>query len=678
MPLTLNLQSFTQSNLVSSAIKRISIGADGAVLSGESHDPVISADGRYLLFKSDASTLVPGDTNGKADIFRKDLVTGAVIRVSTAGDEAEANGVSYNYTISADGRYVLFTSEATNLTGDTTTGTVAQAFVKDLTTGAVTRVSENAAGDEINHGIDAPLLSNDGRYIVFTSWADNLVPGVGGEFFSNVFRKDLTTGVVELVSEAVDGTNPNSLSSVSSVSADGRYVFFESLASNLVAGDTNGTRDLFRKDMTTGAVDRISKAADGTQANGESYQAAYSADGRYVVFTSTATNLVAGDTNGKADIFRKDLKTGAVIRVTTAADGTQGNWESSEAQISADGRYVIFYSYASNLAPGEEPSTRPAFPITEDVYRKDLVTGAIVRLTPTINGSREGGPYNFDYSLAISPDGQKAYFGSVLSNLVAGDVNGKSDIFEVDVNLLSSSSSRGSSVNLMFDTGAASQVSLAWGDGTVDTITPVAGSASFNHTYAAQGAKDAVATVFENGKSWAVPYKIVVGSGPISRNTALADTLSGSAAADTLTGDNETNIILGNAGKDTLRSFVGHDTLSGGLGNDVLDGGAGKDVFVFDTKLNKRTNKDKILSWNTKDDTIRLDNDIFKKLKVGKLQSKFFTLGDKAKDANDYIGVNKVTGDVWYDPNGDKAGGQVIFANIGKKKAIFASDFEVI
>jgi Ca2+-binding RTX toxin-like protein len=145
---------------------------------------------------------------------------------------------------------------------------------------------------------------------------------------------------------------------------------------------------------------------------------------------------------------------------------------------------------------------------------------------------------------------------------------------------------------------------------------------------------------------------------------------------DTRGGSPFDDVFVGGFGKDNLYGSAGNDTLNGGDGNDVLVGGKGKDVFVFNTKLNKRTNKDKILEWSSRDDTIHLDNDIFKKLaKTGKLQSKYFTLGSKAKDANDFIGVNKANGDVWYDSNGSKAGGQTIFANIGKNKAVSHTDF---
>ncbi|WP_457092483.1 hypothetical protein [Microvirga sp. P5_D2] len=148
-------------------------------------------------------------------------------------------------------------------------------------------------------------------------------------------------------------------------------------------------------------------------------------------------------------------------------------------------------------------------------------------------------------------------------------------------------------------------------------------------------------------------------------------------AVENITGTAGNDVFVGGAGKDTLNGGAGNDTLNGGLGNDVLTGGAGKDVFVFDTTGHKSRNKDKILTWSAKDDVIHLDKGIFKKLPKGVLKSKYFTLGAVAKDGNDYIGVNKATGDVWYDPNGDKPGKQVIFANIGAKKAIFASDFDV-
>ncbi len=208
----------------------------------------------------------------------------------------------------------------------------------------------------------------------------------------------------------------------------------------------------------------------------------------------------------------------------------------------------------------------------------------------------------------------------------------------------------------------------SWGSATSDGRFKVEG----NQLKVANG----LLLDYEQAKSHDITIKVTDNTGLSYEKTftiGLTD-----VAGEVITGTDGNDSFVGGVGMDIMRGGAGNDTLNGGLGNDRLYGGTGKDVFVFDTKPNKRTNKDKILDWKYRDDTIHLDKDFFKKLPKGKLKSKYFTLGDKAKDKNDYIGVNKKTGDVWYDTNGDKAGGQTIFANIGKKKAIFASDFFVI
>ncbi len=194
-----------------------------------------------------------------------------------------------------------------------------------------------------------------------------------------------------------------------------------------------------------------------------------------------------------------------------------------------------------------------------------------------------------------------------------------------------------------------------------------------NDIYHVDNASDAVIEASADGGDDHVFTSVNFTLGAFVENVTANTT-----AAMSLSGNELNNAITGNLGRDTLRGNAGADTLAGGNGNDRLYGGTGKDVFLFDTAGHKTHNKDKILDWKYRDDTIQLDKDFFKKLPKGKLKSKYFTLGDKAKDANDYVGVNKRTGDVWYDKNGDKAGGQVIFANIGKNKAIFASDFFVV
>ena len=204
----------------------------------------------------------------------------------------------------------------------------------------------------ITDGTDAHF-SADGRYVVFASAVASNI---------EIFRTDLLTGEVVRVSTSATGGQADSNSYQPQISADGRYVVFLSDATNLVAGDTNVRSDIFRKDLVTGEIVRVSTSASSGQANNDSYRPQISADGRYVVFTSDASDLVAGDTNVRSDIFRKDLQTGEIIRVSTSATGAQASGYSDYAQISADGRYVVFESNATNLVAGDTQPQIGHFP----------------------------------------------------------------------------------------------------------------------------------------------------------------------------------------------------------------------------------------------------------------------------------------------------------------------------
>jgi len=329
---------------------RVSLATDETEANDNSYSPAISADGRYVAFDSKATNLVSGDTNGYHDIFVNDTQTGTTTRVSLATDGTEGNFDSSSSAISADGRYVAFESGASNLVSGDTSGR--DTFVHDTQTGTTTRVSLATDGTEGNSDSYSPAISADGRYVAFDSRASNLVSGdTNGDF--DVFVHDTQTGTTTRVSLVTDGTQGNSHSFHPAISANGRYVAFYSWASNLVSGDTNGSDDIFVHDTQTGTTTRVSLATDGTEGNDLSYNPAISADGRYVAFESFATNLVSGDTNGYVDVFVHDTQTGTTTRVSLATDGTEGNYESYSSAISADGRYVVFDSVASNLVSGD-------------------------------------------------------------------------------------------------------------------------------------------------------------------------------------------------------------------------------------------------------------------------------------------------------------------------------------
>ena len=339
---------------------RVSVDSSGAQADDTSSEPSISADGRYVAFYSLASNLVAGDTNATFDVFVRDRTTGATTRASVATGGGEANGLSLSPAISSDGRYVAFESYATNLVAGDTNGQD-DIFVHDMTTGTTTRASVDSSGTQSNGVSMGAAISSDGRYVGFYSSATNLVAG-DTNASSDVFVHDMITGATTRVSVDSSGTQANGFSSSTpSFSSDGRYVAFASDASNLVTGDTNASSDVFVHDMTTGATTRVSVDSSGTQGNNVSGFSSISADGRYVAFGSSATNLVAGDTNASPDIFVHDMTTGATTRVSVDSSGVEGNSTSADASISPDGRYVAFHSQADNLVTGDTNSRWDVF-----------------------------------------------------------------------------------------------------------------------------------------------------------------------------------------------------------------------------------------------------------------------------------------------------------------------------
>lgn len=338
---------------------------------GYSDNPALSGSGRYVAFASDATNLVAGDTNAVRDIFLFDSQNSLVRRLNVSQQGAQANGNSNTPAISSDGRYVAFSSEASNLVlGDT--NAFSDIFVVDTLTGAITRDSVSSAGAQANGSNFKPALSADGRYLVWESTATNLVtspqvtPGA-----PQIYRRDRTTGVTVLVSQSNGGAPGNAASLQAAISGNGQYVAFASDATNLVTGDTNGVRDVFLRDVTAATTIRASVASGGAQANGASRAPAINrnpsvvagveADGRYVVFGSEASNLVAGDTNGVSDIFVFDRVAATTTRLSLSTAGAQAT-DPSPAQlalgsinpgISATGRYVTFASLADNLTAGD-------------------------------------------------------------------------------------------------------------------------------------------------------------------------------------------------------------------------------------------------------------------------------------------------------------------------------------
>jgi Tol biopolymer transport system component len=328
---------------------RVSVSSSGGEANGDSFAPAISSDGRFVAFASAASDLVDGDTNEANDIFVRDCQTNTTTRVTVGFDGSQANGGSDQPSLSGDGRLVAFTSAATNIAaGDLNANR--DAFVYDRQTGTAVNISVDSTGLQADLDSFTPELSANGRFVAYTSFADNLIPGDLNEG-SDVFVRDLQANTTERVSEYTGHYEGEGDSLRPSISADGRYVAFDSDDWNLVWGDTNDDFDVFVNDRATTVTTRMSVDDNGTQSNGASYRPSISADGRYVGYYSEASNLVSGDTNGATDVFVYDRQSGAAKRVSVGNGGAEANGDSLRPAISANGRLAVFESDATNLVP---------------------------------------------------------------------------------------------------------------------------------------------------------------------------------------------------------------------------------------------------------------------------------------------------------------------------------------
>ena len=291
-------------------------------------------------------------------------------RVSVATGGGQGSGGSYRPSISADGRFVSFESIAPDLVAGDTNG-VPDIFVHDRQSGTTERVSVATGGGQVSDGSfnSVPSISADGRFVSFDSYAPDLVAG-DTNGYTDVFVHDRQSGTTERVSVATGGGQGGDFSYAPSISADGRFVSFHSDAPDLVVGDTNGARDVFVHDRQAGTTERVSVATGGGQGSGGSgsYRPSISADGRFVSFDSYAPDLVAGDTNGVPDIFVHDRQSGTTERVSVATGGGQGNGYSYDPSISADGRFVSFGSSAPDLVAGDTNGVADVFVSTNPLF----------------------------------------------------------------------------------------------------------------------------------------------------------------------------------------------------------------------------------------------------------------------------------------------------------------------
>ena len=389
--------------------KRVSVGPDGRQGNGISLSPSLSASGFSVAFESKANNLVPRDTNRESDVFVYGMTNGRTTRVSVSTTGRQSNGESRGAKISADGRFVAFYSFASNLVPGDSNAAV-DIFLHERASGTTTRISVGSDEAQANSDSLFPALSADARYVAFNSAASNLVAGDTNGWTDiflrdrdswhnhqderrqqrhpreryerqacrirgrpvcglhllrlqplpgnsngtgDIFVRDRLAGTTSRVSISTGEAQGNGQSQEAAISATGRFVAFESEATNLVPGDTNAVFDVFIRDRDSGTTSRASVANDGSQANDHSQSLALSADGRFVAFSSSASNLVPNDTNNATDVFIRDRHTGTTRRVSLTAAGGQSNGFSLDPTLSADASLVGFASTARNLVPGD-------------------------------------------------------------------------------------------------------------------------------------------------------------------------------------------------------------------------------------------------------------------------------------------------------------------------------------
>ena len=408
-------------------------GLFGPKGNGESFQAAMSADGRFVAFRSSATNLDPADTDASADVFVRDLERHTVTLVSRASGAAgtKGDGPSLRPAISADGRFVAFESLSTNLDpGDVSPST--DVYVRDLEQGTTSLVSR-ASGPAGPRGDDVsviPAISADGRFVAFESQATNIDPS-DTDILHDVFVRDLRRSTTTLVSRATGaaGAKGSADSVIPAISADGRFVAFASHANNLHTDDVDAIRDVFVRDLEQSTTTLVSRAGGlgGVKGGALSTNPAISADGRFVAFDSMATNLSADDGDAQEDVFVRDVQqaTTTLVSRATGTTGANGNNLSFAPSISADGRFIAFGSSASNLDPADADGST-------DVYVRDAqqATTTLLSRASGIAGAKGNG---VSILPSISAGGRLVSFASTAANLHEDDVDASRDVFVRDV-----------------------------------------------------------------------------------------------------------------------------------------------------------------------------------------------------------------------------------------------------
>jgi Tol biopolymer transport system component len=409
--------------LAAQVIERISLDSHEQQGTGASWVPqstrVVGANGRFVVFSSDAADLVPNDGNGVSDVFLRDRQLGTTTRISVNKDDGgDASGKSHTPSINSSGRFIAFASLAGDLVEGDENGFL-DVYVYDKIADEMVRASVAASIGEPNGDSKDPYISGDGRYVTFSSAATNIV-AEGANVNVDIYVRDLFLGETTKVSVRPDGVFTELNSWNPAISADGSHVVFTSGDNGLVPGDIEGPQDVFVRNLGSWDIERVSVSTGGGESNERNGVAAINSDGSVVVWWSRADNLVENDDNGQDDIFVRDRVADTTSRINVSSAGEQAsNGGSYHVSITDSGRFVVFLSDANNLVDGD-------FNERGDIFSHDRVTGITRRhsLTPSSAGGND-----YSRTPSVSPDGMYIAFESLASDFVSDDDNLAQDVF---------------------------------------------------------------------------------------------------------------------------------------------------------------------------------------------------------------------------------------------------------
>jgi Tol biopolymer transport system component len=532
-----------------------------AAAGGGSFNTDISGTGRFVVFTSLATNLSDADQDLVIDAFLRDMASGTTTLISRADGETGAGSDNRTFIarVSGDGRYVAFDSDADNLS-PIDDKTVADVFRRDTVTNATILVTREDGPNGVPASGAAPTISADGGVVAFQSQDDTLSV-IDDDLLLNLFVRDIGAGTTTLVSRPDGlGVTPQDKSSfIPVISGDGRHVAFESDANNLTPDAVPASRDIFVRDVGLGTTTLVSRATGPTGAAGDgaSNDPSISEDGRYVAFKSASANLSGEDIDPVEDVFVRDLVAGTTTLVSraTGAAGAAGDAASEQPSISDDGRYVSFMSAATNL------STEDADPVV-DIFVRDLVAGTTTLASRTSGAAGAGGDADSQFA-AISGDGRYVAFPSEADNLSAEDDDTLGDIFRRDVLGVPGPGPGPSSGAGSGGPAARSGVRCAGQRATI------VGTARRN-VIRGTAKRDVIAAL---------------GGNDLVRGLGGNDLICLGAGADRGIGGPGSDRILGGPGRDVMLGGPGADRLLGLAGRDIARGGLGADVCRVEARV---------------------------------------------------------------------------------------------